>query len=96
MNDEIVSVPQTTDRSFGDELFALNLLRIAILQQQLGDRPGELQTWREWKRYAGLEKGDSNSLKVSPVAFRYAIQQLAIGSVSLPDYIAHREKELKQ
>lgn len=96
MNDEVAQIPQTADRSFGDELFALNLLRIAILQQEQGDRAGELKTWQEWKGYAGLDKGDSNSLKISPVAFRYAIQQLAVGSVSLPDYIAHREKELKQ
>lgn len=96
MNDEAAQIPNTLDRSFGDELFALNLLRIAVLQQQLGDHAGESKTWQEWKQYAGLDKNNSNALKVSPVAFRYAIQQLAIGSISLPDYIAHREKELKE
>jgi hypothetical protein len=95
MNDEIAVIPSTSDRSFGDELFALNLLRVAILQQQAGDAAGELKSWQQWKQYAGLENAGTSGLKVSPVAFRYSIQQLAIGSISLPDYIASRESQLK-
>lgn len=81
---------------FGDELFALNLLRIAILQQQLGDTAGELKTWQYWKQYAGLSSTQQPSIKIDPQAFRTVIQQLAIGSFSLPDYIAYRENLLKK
>lgn len=82
-------------RSFGDELFALNLLRIGILQQETGDGSGELQTWQEWSRLAGFNRNQGIAAVVDPQAFRAVIQQLAIGSISLPDYIAHRENILK-
>jgi hypothetical protein len=80
---------------FGEELFALNLLRTGMLQQELGDHAGELQTWRKWKEYAGLEKGEAAKTGISPQAFRKVIQQLAIGAVSLPDYFYYREQTLK-
>lgn len=82
--------------AFGDELFAFNLLRIAMLQQQLGDTAGELKTWQYWKQYAGLNANQQPSIKINPQAFRAVIQQLAIGAFSLPDYIAYRESVLKQ
>ena len=81
-------------RSFGDELFAFNLFRIALLQDDLGDKEGELQTWKEWKNYAKLETRTLPTLNVNPQAFRLLIQQLAVGSVSIPDYIAFRENLL--
>jgi predicted negative regulator of RcsB-dependent stress response len=84
------------DSGFGEELFALNLLRIGMLQQQLGDQKAELITWKEWLYYAGLEDSPQPSLiKINPQVFRAVIQQLAIGSISLPDYIALRQKVLK-
>ena len=80
---------------FGDQLFALNLLRIALLQQHLDDKSGELTTWQTWKHYAGLEKNQKTiEVNVDPQAFRRVMQQLAIGSFSLPDYISYREKAL--
>lgn len=84
------------ERTFGDELFALNLLRIAMLQQEQGDKTTELQTWQEWKQYAGLNGNRSTDLNINQQAFRTVIQQLAIGSFSLPDYISHRENILKK
>ena len=82
-------------RSFGDELFAFNLLRIAMLHQEVGNQSEELKTWQEWKSYAALNQGlTANSL--NPQAFRSIIQQLAIGAFSLPDYIAYRELLLKK
>lgn len=83
-----------SERNFGGELFALNLLRIAILQQQLGDASGELATWSQWKQYAKLEKGSLTTVNVDPQAFRAVIQRLAVGATSIPDYIANREKVL--
>lgn len=83
-------------RTFGEELFVLNLFRIGILQQKLGDKAGELATWHTWKQYAGLENAQSLPAKVDVQAFRAVIQQLAIGTFSLPDYIAYREKTLSK
>jgi len=95
MAETIAKEPSSSKRLFGDELFALNLLRIAILQQQLGDKEGEWQSWQAWKKYAGLDaKADKLPLDINAQAFQLVIQQLAAGSVSLPDYIAHREKDL--
>lgn len=92
---EAIAAQKTADkRSFGDELFALNLMRIAMLQQQTGDKAGELATWQEWKQYAGLATNKNQNVKVDPIAFRAVIQQLAVGAISLPDYIAFREKAL--
>lgn len=87
---------QSTTRSFGDELFALNLLRIGMLQQEAGDQAAELKTWQEWKQYAGLNTVKTTALKVNPQAFRAVMQQLAIGAISLPDYITYRENLLKK
>lgn len=83
-------------RSFGDELFALNLLRIAMLQGELGDKNAEMQTWQEWKSYAGLGSQSQATGNVNPQAFRSIIQKLAIGSISLADYISYRENFLKK
>lgn len=82
-------------RSFGEELFALNLFRIAMLQQQLGDRAAELQSWQLWKQYAGLSTPKTPlPIRANSQAFRSVIQYLAVGNISLPDYIAFREKTL--
>ncbi len=88
--------PVAQERSFGDELFAFNLLRIAMLEQQLGDTQAELKTWHIWKQYAALEAAKDLPAKVDAQAFRTVIQQLAIGTLALPDYIAYREKVLTQ
>ena len=94
MKTAIAADTTASDRSFGDELFAFNLFRIALLQQEVHDKQGELQTWKEWKAYAKLEKNTTPLLNVNPQAFRLLTQQLAVGSISIPDYIAYREKIL--
>lgn len=93
---EALNTQPADDLNFGEELFALNLFRIGILQQKLGDKAGELATWHSWKQYAGLENAQSLPTKVNVLAFRAVIQQLAVGSFSLPDYIAYREKTLSK
>ena len=84
------------ESSFSEELFAINLFRIAMLQQQLEDKAAELKSWQEWKQYAGLSGNKTLlSVQIKPQAFRRVIQQLAIGDVSLIDYIAYRENLLQ-
>lgn len=93
---DMLKADSNMEKSFGPELFAFNLLRIAMLYQQLEDRDSELRTWEEWKRYAGLLKANPSAIQVNvdPQAFRFIIQKLAVGTLSLPDYIAYREKTL--
>lgn len=86
----------TSSRSFGDELFALNLLRIGMLQQELENKNAELQTWQEWKMYAGLHGNNKTIRNVDPQAFRSILQRLSVGSISLSDYISYRENLLKK
>ncbi|MBA3815131.1 MAG: hypothetical protein H0X29_01145 [Parachlamydiaceae bacterium] len=85
----------SSERSFSEVLFAFNLLRIAMLQQQLGNAQEELQAWQQWKNYAGLDRSSNQPLTINPMAFRMVIQQLATGNIALPDYITYREKLLK-
>lgn len=91
---EIAAVQPADGRAFSDELFALNLLRIALLQQEVGDKAAELQSWKTWKEYAGLGSSKMTDGKIRQEAFRMVMQQLTVGSVAIPDYIAYREKFL--
>jgi hypothetical protein len=76
------------------ELFALNLIRIGMLQQQLGNKEGELHAWQQWKIYAGLESSGTTAVKINPAAFRALTQQLGQGSISFADYLAYRQQSL--
>lgn len=92
MDNEVKTIPSWENRSFGPELFPLNLLRIALLQQMLGDTAGEKAIWKLWSQYAGITAAEKDSLSVDPRPFHLIIQQLAIGTTSLPDYIKERTK----
>lgn len=65
-------------------LFTANLLRIAMLNQKLGNKNEELKTWQTLKET--LKQGDHDQV----------VTALSEGRVSLLDYIAFREKELKK
>lgn len=71
------------ERQYGDTLFALNFLRIALLQQQLGLKKEELNTWQEWKKLANTSGFEQQKVLFSE------------GRISLIDYIASREEALK-
>jgi hypothetical protein len=90
MNNEVKTIATWEQRSFSPELFPLNLFRVAMLQQQLGDKAGEKATWKLWSQYAGITTPDAELLPVDARAFHLIIQQLAIGSSSIPDYIKER------
>lgn len=81
-------------RDFGDILFAFNMLRIAMLEQQIGDKQGELQSWQELKRYAKWS-GEAPSSAINPLAFQILLNHFEEGKVSLLNYIDAREKVLK-
>lgn len=64
-------------------LFAANLLRMAMLNQKLGKKNDELKTWQILKET--LTQSDNDQL----------VRALSEGRISILDYIAFREKELK-
>ena len=70
---------------FGDTLYAYNLIRIAMLEKQVGTPEDELTAWQE------LKKAESVDAK----AFEQVIQLFKEGNVTLADYIEAREKTLK-
>lgn len=84
----------TKNHSFGEVLFAFNLLRIPFLQQQVGATAEELQSWNDWKSYM------APGIHSLPTAFNtkalFTVAQLfSDGSVSLDNYIDMRLQMLK-
>lgn len=61
----------------GETLIAFNLLRVGMLQQQLGDKEAEANTWKQWHEL-------SQNIK-------QAVDHLQIGTITLLDYIQERE-----
>lgn len=76
-------------RKFGDALFAYNLLRIATIQEKLGDKEGERSAWQEWKKYSALD-----SVLINPQVFQQLNNQLLENNLSLTAYIKLREEKL--
>lgn len=68
-------------------LFAYNLLRMGMLQQQLNLKDQELKTWTEWKRLAN----EANNADV----FQKLNSYFQDGKVNLNNYIETREKLLR-
>jgi len=80
---------------YGEELFAINLFRIAMLQQKLKNSAAELQTWQLWQQYANLNHNERpQTVNINREIFRSVIQRLSIENISLTDYINQREKSL--
>lgn len=90
-----ISENQHQDRTFGDILFAFNLLRIAMLEQQMGTKKDELKTWQEFKQFAKWNGEPSPSTLISPKAFQTLLEHFQEGKVTLLNYIEAREKILK-
>ena len=65
-------------------LFAFNLLRIGMLQQQLKLESAELATWNEWK-----------AAKISNEAFQKLANNFNVGQINLTNYIEAREQTLR-
>lgn len=78
----------TTKHAYGDTLFAFNLLRIALLQQQLGQKEDEKRTWEDWQRYLQGQQ----SANISKQAFNAQVDHFQDGDVSILNYIQAREK----
>lgn len=86
-----------TERGFGDTLYTFNVLRIAELQQKLGNASAELAAWTEAAQLLspnketlsaqqGLRQHDSDAI----------LATFKTGKVGLLDYIDARVKSLRQ
>lgn len=92
---KVGSSPQ--ERGFGDALLIYNTLRIAMLNQKLGNADAELVAWQEVQRLGGEKaNGKAASTPVTEAAFADALATFKTGKMSLNDYIEARKKLLRQ
>jgi len=71
-------------------IFAFNLMRIAILCQELGENAEELEAWKEIKFYSNCEGSRPNT------GFDQLLRHFTVQEISLLDYILAREKEMQK
>ncbi len=85
-----ISLKEKMAKAFSEEeigkslLYLHNLLRIACLQQELGNRPGELAAWNELESFMKMHREISQIL----------IHTFSQAKVDLTHYIAERKKSL--
>lgn len=76
------------ERTFGDLLFAYNLLRVAMLEQKSGSPAGEQAAWSEWNTYS---KASTNSASIKAAPFYTLDSLFGEGVLTLNNYIKARE-----
>ncbi len=74
--------------NYGDILYGLNIIRIGMLQKELGLAKDEAALWKEWKDYAVLNKDNPE--------FKNLTNYFQEGKISLIDYIEVREKLIEK
>ncbi|EFB40111.1 MULTISPECIES: hypothetical protein [Parachlamydia] len=77
---------QTDHFSFGETLNAFNLLRLAMLNQQLGAPQEERKVWESWDSFR----------KKSPVVYEKIAREFESEKILLTNYVESREKILKK
>lgn len=73
-------------------LYLFDLLRIAMIQQQLGQREAELKAWEELRQATAPKAA---GWEVDPEIYEQFVTELGSGQASLLKYIEAREKNLK-
>lgn len=96
MTDTLAQSQDNPQRAFGDTLYAFNLVRIGMLQQQLGLSKDELKTWQEWEHFVQQKQGINLEGMVSSAPFEKQLSHFADKKISLLNYIEAREKTLQQ
>ena len=74
----------------GSTLYASNLLRIALLQKQVGNLPGELSAWEELKALLDMQE-DSVAAQLLEANFGASFGK---NSLSLSNFISQRERSI--
>lgn len=85
---------QTAAPTFGSLLFAMNLIRTAFLERQVGNGVKEAESWEEWNMYTS----HTNTRPLPPVdrkAFFTVAQLYNQDALSLDSYIQNRLKSLE-
>lgn len=80
------------ERGSSSMLYALNLMRIACLNQKLGNFSDELFAWQQLKR---LGSSDETPSPLRKEAFDKLVSHFTCQKVTLLDYIQHREEALQ-
>lgn len=78
----------------GSVLYAYNLLRIAMLNQQLGSKEGELIAWDELVQNAGWKGVAVPSRAYDPESYALLLENFTQGDITLIDYIDQRRADL--
>lgn len=81
LNQKMLADPK--ERNNYSTLYVMNLIRLAMLEQQAGAKKDELLTWQDLQQYA--KQNPSRELKVLMTSF-------SEGKISLNDYIDARKK----
>ena len=79
----------------GALLYGINLVRIALLEKEVGTADGEKKAWEELEQFAGWAKGSPDSPFADDEARALFAQHLHQGVVTLRDYLEQRKKALK-
>lgn len=80
--------------AFGDSLYVYNLIRIGMLQQQLGLSKEERDTWQEWKKLIQEKDSLLPAGRISSATIEEQLAHFTDNKLSLLDYIEAREKAL--
>jgi hypothetical protein len=91
LKQNMLEAQKNDHKNFGEILFAYNLLRIGMLQQQVGASDDEFKTWQEWQQYM---QGVNTEI-AQPQAFEEVSTQFSLNQISLKDYIESRQKTLR-
>lgn len=93
LQSKMISEKQKGLSQEGDDLvFAINLLRIAFLQQAIGNVDEETKAWQDWMNYSSLNSAIEP--KFDTKAFASAASIFTDGNISLTDYINSRIQTL--
>ncbi|MEC7839246.1 MAG: hypothetical protein VX777_04310 [Chlamydiota bacterium] len=83
----------TATGSVGETLYVYNLIRIPLLEKQLGNRVSELSSWEFLNGYLYQnQESQSPELRETRIIFDNLFSE---GSVSLKNFIEHRIQEIK-
>lgn len=83
-----------TSDSTGEILFALNLLRIAMLEQRVGSASEELNAWNEWQRFT-QPNANTSGFVINETSRQLMQKYMEAGQASIDQYIKMRQRELK-
>lgn len=72
-------------------LFAYNLMRIGMLQEQTGAGDDAKRTWKEWMAYAEKANENASAANMSTNGFLLLTRVISEGKLSILNYISHQE-----